>query len=81
MQPLEAVNDKRTFFTLGQMRAINSESVSGILVVTPKDGNGGSLFYCQRHHFVYPIHGVCQECQNQVVEQAAEVNATACSTP
>lgn len=38
------------------------------LAVTPVGGNGGTMFFCQRHNCAYGISDECPECVSQVVE-------------
>jgi hypothetical protein len=68
MQLLDAANTNKKYFMVGHITSVNDEPVTDTLAVTEKGGSGGTLFYCQKHRFVFSInHGVCEECQKQVV--------------
>jgi hypothetical protein len=79
MQEVPASNTGKKYYMLGRVKDDDNT-----LAVTEKskDSNGGTQFYCVKHKFVYSInHGVCEECQKQVVTADPEASVTTCNTP
>jgi hypothetical protein len=74
MQLLDASNTNKKYYKIGNVTSFDGVNFSyQTFLVTEKGGNGGGQFYCSKHKFVYSInHGVCEECQKQVVTTDSE---------
>ena len=57
---MQIVKDKsgKEFYIMGPM-----EGMPDTLAVTPKGGNGGTMFFCKKHDFAYGIHEACLDCR------------------
>lgn len=61
---LVTATDGKQYYMLGHV--VNASTPT--LAVSPKGGNGGTMFFCEIHKVAYSInHDVCNECQSQVV--------------
>lgn len=82
---LLTAKDGKQYYMLAHVLDVEPETYA----VTPKDGNGSTLFFCSIHGVAYPVpHGVCADCQNKAVEETTEDKTkilqgtvTACDTP
>lgn len=64
MQILKSKDGKR-FYMLGK---VTNAGMDNTLAVTPTDGNGETLFYCQKHNVAYGLRGACLDCKMQVID-------------
>jgi len=63
MQTITSKDDKK-FYMLG---TVTNPGMENTLAVTPVDGNGETMFFCQTHKVAYGLRGACLDCRMQVV--------------
>ena len=64
MQPMQS-KDGKQYYMLGK---VTNPGMEDTLAVTPVDGNGETLFFCQKHNVAYGLRGACLDCKMQVID-------------
>lgn len=67
MQPITDVKSNKKYLMLGIVRGVKDT-----FAVTPADGNGETLFYCNKHGIAYKAKEFCIDCRMQVVGEPTE---------
>jgi len=75
MRPITDVDGKE-YLLLGRILRMNNT-----LAVTPRHGNGGTLYFCKTHRRAYKHGDACPKCRDAVVEQPSEADVTARNMP